>query len=82
MEDEGEEAFVLVKARKMTRYDIPIHFLNLITGITGCVNTFFGDVTFCFAQHAMQHMVDKEFKGMVKNVDPSGLRPGSPEPQD
>lgn len=82
MQDEGEEAFVLIKARRMTRYDIPIHFLNLVTGITGCINTFFGDITFGFAQHAMQHMVDKEFKEMTRNVDPSSIGPGSPESQD
>lgn len=66
----------------MTRYDIPIHFLNLVTGITGCINTFFGDVTFGMAQHAMQHMVDKEFKGMVKDVNSGSIGPGSPESTD
>jgi hypothetical protein len=82
MQDEGEEAFVVIKARRMTRYDIPIHFLNLITGITGCVNTFFGDVTFGMAQQAMQHMVDQEFKGMMKDVNSSGIGPRGPESQD
>lgn len=82
MQDEGEEAFVVIKARRMTRYDIPIHFLNLITGITGCINTFFGDITFGLAQQAMQHMVDEEFKGMMKNVNSGGVGPGGPESQD
>lgn len=82
MQDEGEEATVLIRARRMTKYDIPIHFLNLITGVTGCINTFFGDVTYGVAQHAMQYMVDQEFKEMVKDVNPSGIGPGSTESQD
>ncbi len=82
MDEESEEAYVVIKARRMTRYDIPIHFLNLITGVTGCINTFFGDVTFGLAQHAMQHMIDQEFKEMTKDVNPSGIGPGSPESKD
>ena len=82
MTEESEEAYVTIKAARMNRFDIPIHFLNLVTGVTGCINTFFGDVTFNLAQHAMQCMVDDEFKEMIKDVNPSGIGPGSPESED
>jgi hypothetical protein len=82
MQGEEETEFVTIRARRMTKYDVPIHLLNLLTGVSGCVNTFFGDVTYGLAQQAMQYMVDEEFKGMVNNVNPSSIGPGGPESED
>lgn len=83
MDEEEEEVYVTIKPRRMGKYDMPLHFLNLATAIAGCVHTFLGDVTYGLAAHLMQHREDIEFGRIVKNYDnPSSIGPGSPESQD
>jgi hypothetical protein len=83
MADEEEEVYVTIKPRRIGRYDLPLHFLNLTTSIVGCVHTFFGDLTYSLAAHLMQHREDLEFERIVKNFDnPSSIGPGGPESTD
>lgn len=81
--DEEEEVYVTIQPRRMGRYDLPLHFLNLATAIAGCVHSSLGDITFGLAGHLMQHREDQEFGRIVKNYEhPGSIGPGSPESQD
>lgn len=84
MDEDGEERdYVVIKPRRIARYDLPLHLLNLATGIVGCVHTFFGDVTYSLAAHVIQHGIDGEFEGIVRNYDnPNSIGPGCPESED
>lgn len=81
--DEEEEVYVTIKPRRMGKFNIPLHFLNLATAISGCVHTFFCDLTYDLAAHSMQHREDLEFGRIVKNYEqPGSIRPGGPESED
>lgn len=81
--EEEEEVYVTIKPRRMGKFNIPLHFLNLAAGVAGCVHSFFADVVYDVAAHSMQHREDLEFGRIVKNYDnPSSIGPGGPESED
>lgn len=79
---EREEVRIVVAPERATVGRYTVCLLNFATAVAGVAEALFSDLTMVTVQHVMHKRYEREFEGIVRNDNTSGVRSRRAEQED